>query len=100
MKIYLDGKELRHFNYQYMYMVAIVQSIAYKIVLFVLLLYVPFNSYGHGRMVSSPNHTFFLGKLEQTVNQYFVHILSLVTDKKSFLNDSAEGRRMTIENIS
>ena len=29
--------------------------------------------------VSSPNH-FFLGKLEQAVNQYFVHILSLVTD--------------------
>ena len=32
--------------------------------LFVLLLYVPS----------------FLGKLEQAVNQYFVHILSLVTD--------------------
>ena len=40
------------------------------------------NSYAHGRMVSSPNHTFFLGKLEQAVNQFFVHILSLVTDKK------------------
>ena len=39
------------------------------------------NSYGHGGTVSSPNHTFFLGKLEQAVNQYFVHILSLVTDK-------------------
>ena len=38
------------------------------------------NSYGHGGTVSSPNHTFFLGKLEQAVNQYFVHILSLVTD--------------------
>ena len=25
-------------------------------------------SYGHGGMVSSPNHTFFLGKLEQAVN--------------------------------
>ena len=25
---------------------------------------------------------FFLGKLEQAVNQYFVHILSLVTDNK------------------
>ena len=37
------------------------------------------NSYGHGRTVSSPNHTFFLGKLEQAVNQYFVHILLLVT---------------------
>ena len=38
------------------------------------------NSYGHGGTVSSPNHTFCLGKLEQAVNQYFVHILSLVTD--------------------
>ena len=38
------------------------------------------NSYGHGGTVSSPNHTFFLGKLEQAVNQYFVHILLLVTD--------------------
>ena len=53
------------------------------------------NSYGHGGTVSSPNHTFFLGKLEQAVNQYFVHILSLVTD-----NDSAEGRRMTADIIS
>ena len=25
--------------------------------------------------------TLFLGKLEQAVNQYFVHILSLVTDR-------------------
>ena len=47
--------------------------------LFVLLLYIPINSYGHGRMVSSPNHT-FRGKLDQAVNQYFVHILSLATD--------------------
>ena len=38
------------------------------------------NSYGHGGTVSSPNHTFFLGKLEQAVNQYFEHIHSLVTD--------------------
>ena len=38
------------------------------------------NSYGHGGTVSSPNHNFFLDKLEQAVNQYFVHILSLVTD--------------------
>ena len=53
------------------------------------------SSYGHGGMVSSHNHTFFLGKLEQTVNQFFVHILSLVTDK-----NPAEGRRMTVEIIS
>ena len=39
------------------------------------------NSYGHGGTVSSPNHAFFfLGKLEKAINQYFVHILSLVTD--------------------
>ena len=38
------------------------------------------DSYGHEGMVSSPNLTFFLGKLEQAVNQYLVHILSLVTD--------------------
>ena len=38
------------------------------------------NNYGHGGTVSLPNHTFFLGKLEQAVNQYFVHLLSLVTD--------------------
>ena len=35
--------------------------------------------YGHGRTVSSPNHTFFLGKLEQAVNEYIVHILLLVS---------------------
>ena len=46
-------------------------------------------------MVSSPNPTFFLGMLEQGVNQYFVHILMLET-----YNNSAEGRIMTIEIIS
>ena len=44
--------------------------------------------------------TLFLGKLEQAVNQYFVQILSLVTDNNPLLNDSAEGRRMAIEIIS
>ena len=39
------------------------------------------NSYSHGGTVSSPNHNFFLGKLEQAVNQYFMHILLLVTDQ-------------------
>ena len=33
------------------------------------------NSYGHGMVVSSPNHTIFLDKLEQAVNQYFVMFL-------------------------
>ena len=31
---------------------------------FCLVLYVPLNSYGHVETVSSPNHTFFLGKLD------------------------------------
>ena len=49
-----------------------------------LILYVPVNSYGHVGMVSSPNHTIFMGKLDEAViyNQYFVHILALVTDNK------------------
>ena len=48
---------------------------------FALLLYIPANNYmyGHGWMVSLPNHTLFMGKLEQAVNQ-FVHILLLITD--------------------
>ena len=40
--------------------------------------------------------TFFPGKLEQVVNQYFVYILSLVTDNNPS-DESAEGRRMTID---
>ena len=47
---------------------------------FGLILYVSVNNYGHVQMVSSPNQTFFLGKLDKVVNQYFVQILSLVTD--------------------
>ena len=47
---------------------------------FVLLLNILFNSYGHVGMVSSPNHTFFLDKLEQAVNKYSVDILLFVTD--------------------
>ena len=37
-------------------------------------------------------HTFYLDKLEQAVNQYFLQILSLVPD-----TDSAEGRRITVK---
>ena len=44
-------------------------------VLFGLRFYVPVNSYGHVETVSSPNHTFFLGKLIKAVDQYSVHIL-------------------------
>ena len=63
MENYLVGKELIN-----------------SICLFDLILYILVNSYGHVETVSSPNHTFFLGKLDKAVNQYFVHILSLVTD--------------------
>ena len=38
-----------------------------NLILFGLLLYVTVNSYGHVGTVSSSNHTFFLGKLEQAV---------------------------------
>ena len=48
--------------------------------LFGLLLNVPVKSYGNGGTVSSTKVTTFLfGKLEQAVNQYFMHIRSLVT---------------------
>ena len=52
----------------------------------------PKSTASHGGIVSSPNHTFFLGKLEQAVNQYFVHILSLVTDNNpSWMNQPKGG---------
>ena len=53
--------------------------------LFGLMFYAPVNSYGHIETVSSPNHTFSLGKLDykSSNNQYFVHILLLVTDNPS-----------------
>ena len=38
--------------------------------------------------------TLFPGKLKQAINQYFEHILSLVTD-----NDSAEGRSLYLQTI-
>ena len=48
--------------------------------LFVLLLYVPSQQLWSWRDGQFTYPNFFLGKLEQAVNQYFVHILSLVTD--------------------
>ena len=36
--------------------------------------------------------TFFLGKLDSAVNQYFENILSLVTDNKPFLNHRKGGQ--------
>ena len=50
------------------------------------------------RQVTSPNHTFFLGKLDLAVYQYFVHILSIVTDNNRCW---ISGRwRMTVDIIS
>ena len=65
---------------------------------FALMLNVPVNIYGHVRTVSSPNHTFFLGKVDKAVNQYFVHILLLVLT--TTLLESAEGRKMAVVIIS
>ena len=58
------------------------------------------NSYGHGGTVSSPNHTFFLGKLEHAVNQFFVHKLSLVTDNNlsSVTQQKGENDHMMLSN--
>ena len=48
--------------------------------LFVLLLYVPSQQLWSWRDGQFTKPHFFLGKLEQALNQYSVHILSLVTD--------------------
>ena len=53
----------------------ILSDIGIQIVVLFCFLKYQVNSYGHGGTVSSPNR-----RLEQAVNQYFVHILSLVTD--------------------
>ena len=52
----------------------------YQFVLFVLLLYLPSQQLWSWRDGKFTYPLFFLGKLEQAINQYFVHILSLVTD--------------------
>ena len=53
------------------------------------------NSYGHVRTVSSPNYTFFLGKLDSSTSRTYFCLLLTTT-----LLDSAEGRRMVVEIIS
>ena len=69
----------------------------FRYCLFVLLLYVPLNSYGHYGTVSYLTTLF----PEQAVNQYFLHILSLVTDNNpSWMIHSVKGRRMIVEIIS
>ena len=62
-----------------------------KFVWFGLMFNVPVNSYGNVRMVSSPNSTFFLGKLDSAVNQYFMHIIQLVADNNPSLNQQKGG---------
>ena len=47
------------------------------------------NSYGYVMTVSSPSHTFSWASLTKLLNQYFVHILSLVNDT-NFLNQRNE----------
>ena len=68
---------------KYQILLAHICTVKLVFCLFVFIAYVPVNNNGHYWTVSSPNHTFSwasLGKLEQGVNQYFVHILSLVTE--------------------
>ena len=63
--------------------------------LFCLMLYVPVNSYGHVRMVSSPNHTFFLGNLPWLSGKPVLHSHTLACSwQQHFLNQQEEnGRR-------
>ena len=78
-------KKMSHIFFLFsVYDVNLTNVIRSTVCLFVLMLNIPVNSYGHVGIVSSPNHTFFLGKLDSAVNQYFVHILSLVTDNNPF----------------
>ena len=66
-----------------------------------LVLFVCFVALRPGQQLWSLWDGQFLGKLEQAVNQYFVHILSLVTDNyPSWMIHSVEGRRMTVQIIS
>ena len=50
-----------------------------------LLLYVTVNNYGHVGTVDPPNLTSYLGKLEQAINLYVVHIYSNKKEKSDFM---------------
>ena len=52
-----------------------------SVCLFVLLLYVPGNSYGHGRLVRSPNHTFSWASLNKWVTRTSCTYFSLLLTK-------------------
>ena len=57
------------------------------------------NSYGHCGTVSSPNHTFFWASLNKQLTSNRAHTFAC-NWQQPFMNDSAEGRRMTVEIIS
>ena len=56
------------------------------------------NSYGHGGTVSSLNHTFSWASLNKQLTSTWCTLAC--NWQQPFLNESAEGRRMTIEIIS
>ena len=60
------------------------------------------NSYGHGRMVSSLIDTFFswASLNKQLTSTLCTYIIFACNWQQLLLNDSAEGRRMTVEIIS
>ena len=57
------------------------------------------NSYGHCRTVSSLNHTFSWEGLSKRLTVICAHTFACNL-QQPFLNESAEGRRMTVEIIS
>ena len=57
------------------------------------------NSYGHCGTVSSPNHTFSWASLNKQLTSNHAHTFAC-NWQQPFMNDSAEGRRMTVEIIS
>ena len=57
------------------------------------------NSYGHCGTVSSPNHTFSWAGSNKRLTSNCAHTFAC-NWQQPFLNESAEGRRMTVEIIS
>ena len=57
------------------------------------------NSYGHCGTVSSPNNTFSLASLNKQLTSNRAHTFAC-NWQQPFMNDSAEGRRTTVEIIS
>ena len=65
---------------------------------FTLFAHVSVNSYGHDETVSSPNF-FFLGKLDEAVNQYFMHILSLEQQPLNHRKEMNDSRNYIMINL-